>query len=114
MKNILPLLGKGERLTRRDAVERIFDWLSLFEIQPALLGETTWDSILLNELMKEYYVAADRFRVEVIEYSGKDQANSFEEEKRSYFEIHKLAPHHALADAHAFRAAWHRVFGNRS
>ncbi len=111
MNNIVPLLGSGERLTRRDAVERIIDWLSLFEIQPTLLGETTWDTILLTALIHEYAVSPDRFRVEVIEYSGKEQANSFEGEKRSYFESHKLSPHHALTDAHAFRAAWHTVFG---
>lgn len=110
MNNVVKLLGHSERLTRRDAVERIINWLSTFEIQPVFLGETTWDTILLSELMNEYAVTADRFRVEVLEYSGKDQANSFEEEKRSYFELHKLAPHHALSDAHAFRAAWHKIF----
>ncbi len=113
MNNIVPLLGNGERLTQRDAVKRIIAWLSSFDIPPTLLGETTWDTILLTELMKEYATTPDRFRVEVLEYSGKDQANSFEEEKRSYFESHKLTPHHALADAHAFRAAWHSVFGNK-
>ena len=56
-------------------------------------------------------MTADRFQVEVLTYSGKEQANSFEAEKRSYFESHQLAPHHALADAQAFRAAWHIVFG---
>jgi len=111
INNILPLFGNGERLTRRDAVERIIDWLSSFEIQPTLLGETTWDTLLLSELMDEYNVTADRFRVEVLEYSGKDQANFFEAEKRAYFESYQLTPHHALADAYAFRAAWHKIFG---
>lgn len=81
MNNIVPLLGNGERLTRRDAVERIIAWLSSFEIQPTLLGETTWDTILLGELMKEFSVIADRFRIDVLEFSGKDQANSFDAKK---------------------------------
>ena len=106
-EHVIPLLGNGERLTRRDATKRILAWLSSFESPPTLLGETTWDTTLFSDLMHECGVISDRFRLEVLAFSGKDQAGTFEAAKRRYLESRQLTAHHALSDAWAFRSAWH-------
>ena len=107
-EHVMPMLGKGERLTRREAVARITSWLLSFSTSlPTLLGETTWDTTLLADLMREFGVAPDCFCLKVISFSGKEQANTFEAAKRRYLEYHQLTAHHALSDAWAFHAAWH-------
>ena len=106
-KHVMPMLGKCERLTRRDAGARIITWLESFESSPTLLGETTWDTTLFADLMDECGVTSDRFRLEVLAFSGKDQAKIFETAKRRYLESRQLTAHHALSDAWAFRSAWH-------
>ena len=103
----MPMLGNGELLTRRDAAARILAWLSSFESLPTLLGETTWDTTLLADLMRENGVTSDHFRLEMLAFSGKDQANAFEAAKTRYLESSQLTAHHALSDARAFHSAWH-------
>lgn len=104
----MPMLGKGERLTRREAVSRIVAWLASFEL-PTLLGETTWDTDLLTNLMHQFRVTPDSFHLEALEFSRKEQAIAFEAAKQRYFESHHLTQHHALSDAWAFHSAWHSV-----
>ena len=107
-EHVMPMLGGGERLTRREAVTRITSWLKLFSTSsPTLLGETTWDTTLLADLMREFGVTPDCFYLKVISFSGKEQANTFEAAKRRYLEFHQLTAHHSLSDARAFHAAWH-------
>ena len=109
-EHVLPMLGNGERLTRREAGARIKGWLAAFKLQPTLLGETDWDTTLLADLMKECAISSDLFRMETLAYPRKAQANAFAAEKQRYFDSHKVIPHHALTDAYAFREAWHRTF----
>ena len=109
-EHVMPMLGTGERLTRRDAVTRILAWLESFELPTTLLGETTWDTELLADLMHECGVAPNRIRLEALVYSGKDQANAFAAARQCYFDLHQLTPHHALTDARAFQGAWNSVF----
>lgn len=108
-EHVMPMLGNGERLTRREATIRILAWLSLFESSPTLLGETTWDTTLFTDLVHECGVTSDRFHLEVLAFSGKDQANTFEATKRRYLESRQLTAHHALSDAWTFHSAWHGV-----
>jgi len=110
-ENVMPLLGKGERLTRRDAVTRILAWLSSFGSPLTLLGETTWDTSLFADLMHEWGVTTERFCLESLAFSGKDQAKTFEAAKQRYIESRQLTAHHALSDALAFHSAWHGLFG---
>lgn len=109
-QHVLPMLGQGEQLSRRDAGRRILGWLSSFETMPTLLGDTDWDTSLVAELMQECGIPRDSYRLEMLTYSGKTQANAFEEAKREYFASQQARPHHALTDARAFRAAWDRIF----
>ena len=108
-EHVMPMLGKGERLTRRDAVSRIIAWLALFELPTTLLGETTWDTDLLADLMLEFSITRDHFNLEVLALSSKEQAKTFETAKQKYLESRQLTPHHALSDALAFHSAWHSV-----
>ena len=62
----MPMLGNGERLTRRDAGARIIAWLESFELPATLLGETTWDTELFSDLMHECGIAPNRFRLEAL------------------------------------------------
>ena len=110
-EHVMPMLGKGERLTRRETGKRILSWLSSLETPSTLLGDTDWDTTLLAELMDECGITRDRYCLETLAFSGKAQAISFEEAKQRYFERQHVTPHHALTDAHAFRCAWGIVFG---
>lgn len=107
-EHVLPMLGNGERLTRRDAVARISSWLLSFaSSSPTVLGETTWDTALLSDLLSEFGADPNCFCLKVVACTGREQASNFEATKRRYLELHQLAAHHALSDALAFRAAWH-------
>lgn len=107
-QHVLPLLGNGERLTRRDAVDRISSWLSSFgSSSPTILGETTWDTLLLSDLMSEFGVVPICLYLNVVVFSGIEQANDFDIAKRRFLESQHLTAHHALSDALAFHAAWH-------
>jgi hypothetical protein len=105
------MLGNGERLTRREAVERFLVWVATFECVPTVLGETSWDTTLLADLMHEYDASTARFQLEVLAYSGEDQAIAFATATQHYFTSNQFIPHHALTDARAFHSAWHSVFG---
>jgi hypothetical protein len=109
-EHVLPLLGNGERLTRRKAGERIMAWLSSFKESPTLLGDTDWDTTLIADLMHECGISRDSYRLELLAFSGKAQAKSFELAKLHYFKDQLATPHHAITDARAFHAAWHCVF----
>lgn len=112
-ENVIPLLGKGERLTRREAGAGIIAWLESFELPATLLGETTWDTGLFADLMHECGIGPDRYRLEALVYSGMNQTNAFAAARKRYFDLHQLTPHHALTDARAFQGAWNSVFGTR-
>ena len=43
-EHVIPTLGKGERLTRRESGRRILAWRPLLKTPPTLIGETDWDS----------------------------------------------------------------------
>ena len=109
-EHVMPMLGNGERLTRRDAGARIIAWLESFELPATLLGETTWDTELFSDLMHECGIAPNRFRLEAQVFSGKDQTHDFAAARQRYFDLHQLTPHHALTDARAFQCAWNSVF----
>jgi hypothetical protein len=113
-QHVLPRLGTGERLTRREAGGRIGDWLASLSFPPTLLGDTDWDTTLLTQLLEECKLPHSSFKVELLKFSSKEQAKSFEGAKQRYFELKQAVPHHALTDAHAFQAAWGRVFGQDS
>ena len=106
--HVLPTLGNGERLTRRDAVNRISSWLSSYDSSSlTILGETTWDTTLFSDLIREFGVAPNCLRLKVVAFTGKEQASDFDLAKRRYLESHQMTAHHALYDALAFHAAWH-------
>lgn len=113
-QHVLPRLGTGERLSRREAGRRIGDWLAFLPVPPTLLGDTDWDTILLTQLLEESVLPKGSFNVELLAFSSKEQAKSFEGAKQRYFERKQAVPHHALTDAHAFRSAWGSVFGQDS
>ena len=113
-QHVLPMLGTGERLTRREAGRRIGDWLASLPVPPTVLGDTDWDTILLTQLLEESKLPKGSFKVELLKFSSKEQAKSFESAKQRYFELKQAVPHHALTDAHAFLAAWGSVFGQGS
>ena len=108
LQHVTPLLGGGERLSRRDAVERLVVWLSAYE-SPTLLGDSDWDTLLLSALLKERGVTADRVCVKQLVLDSRYQALAFEAAKKSYYEALNIKPHHALTDARAFRSAWQAV-----
>ena len=87
--NVLPMLGTGERLTRCDAGARIVTWLLLFESSPTLLGETTWDTELFAELMRECRLDPSRFQLSALSFHDKVQANAFDAAKQLYFRVQK-------------------------
>lgn len=109
-EHVLPVLGKGEQLTRREAGRRIGDWLETFTVQPTMLGDTDWDTNLLTQLLEESGLTRADFRVELLVFQSKEQAKAFEVAKQQYFQLQKATPHHALTDAHAFQSAWGSVF----
>ena len=109
-EHVLPMLGKGEQLTRHDAGKRIGDWLTAFTIQPTLLGDTDWDTTLLTQLLGESGLTRAGFRVELLAFQSREQAKSFEAAKKLYFQLQKATPHHALTDARAFMSAWTEIF----
>lgn len=108
--NVIPMLGKGEQLSRREAGRRIAAWLALQGTDPCLLGDTDYDTVLLTQLMDACGVARNSHRIELLAFNSQGQAKLFEAEKRLYFENRHGNQHHALHDAHAFRAAWNSVF----
>ncbi|MFZ4624375.1 MAG: hypothetical protein ACOYNF_09090 [Rhodoferax sp.] len=105
-QHILPTLGQGERLTRRAAGQRIFDWLLSLDAPLILLADSDYDTVLMTKLLQECGLTDTRFRIEQLAFTGKPQAFEFEAAKQRYFASHGLAPHHALSDAAALRAAW--------
>ncbi len=110
-EHVLPMLGNGERLTRREAVARILAWIAAFESTPTLLAETSWDTDLFADLIRECGIPRDCICFKALEFCGKAQANAFEAAKQCYFKSNQGTQHHALTDAHAFHAAWGSVFG---
>jgi hypothetical protein len=103
--NVLPMLGSGDRLSRREGVDRILSWLSSIGPSPKLVGDSDWDTKLLDQLMKESRVGPDRYQLELLTFENKEQAKLFELAKKRYFANEAIRPHHALNDARAFRKA---------
>ena len=109
-EHVMPMLGQGERLTRRDAVTRILAWLESQKQPITLLGETAWDTDLFAGLMHECGIDPDRFALESVAFSDKSQATAFAAARQRYFDQNRMPQHHALTDAQAFRWAWSSVF----
>ena len=108
-QHILPTLGQGERLTRRAAGQRIFDWLLCLDAPLVVLTDSDYDTVLLTELLQQCGLTHDSFRIEQLAFTGKPQALAFEAAKQRYLASQGLAPHHALSDAAALRAAWQQT-----
>lgn len=108
--NVIPMLGRGEQLSRREAGRRIGAWLASLEDETCLLGDSDYDTTLLTQLLDECSVGNSNYRIELLAFNSKAQAKLFEAEKRQYFEGQQRNQHHALHDAHAFRVAWNIVF----
>ena len=112
-EHVLPLLGDGELLTRRDAARRIHLWLTSIEKEPTVMGETDWDTTLLANLLRENHIAPDSCALlKILNKISKSQVKSFEVAKQSYFDSNGVTQHQALNDARAFRVAWHMIFSN--
>ena len=111
-EHVVPMLGKGEKLSRMAAASRIMSWLSSLSISPILLGETDYDTSLFADLMSDCGFGHDHFRLKQLEYGEKAKISAFKAEKQRYFDAQRTAPHHALTDARALHHAWHRVFAN--
>ena len=110
-QHVLPGLGKGEQVSSRlETGKRIGDWLASFLALPTLLGDTDWDTILFSQLLEESKLPKGSFKVELLTFSSKEQAKSFQDAKKRHFQLHQVVPHHAVTDAHAFQAAWGSVF----
>jgi hypothetical protein len=109
-QHVLPLLGKGERLTRREAARRLADWFSTSETKPVLLGDSDYDTILVADLLRQGGVASDAFVIQQLVFSTKTQAVAFELAKKRFFTLQPKAAHQALTDARVLRDAWHEVF----
>lgn len=109
--HVLPLLGKGEQLTRREAAKCLTDWLATFETKPVLLGDSDYDTVLVEGLLRSGGAALNAFDIHQLEFSSKTQAMAFEHAKKRLFALQPNAAHHALTDARVFRDAWHGVFG---
>lgn len=109
-QHVLPMLGKGEQLTRREAGRRIGDWLATFTVQPTVLGDTDWDTTLLTHLLEEGRLTGTNCKIELLAFQSREQAKAFEVAKQHYFELQEATPHHALTDAYAFRSAWTEIF----
>ena len=105
----LPTLGQGERLTRSAAGQRIFDWLQALDAPLNLLADSDYDTVLLAELLQQCGLAHASFRIQQLVFTGKPQTLEFEAAKQRYLASHGLAPHHALSDAAALRAAWQQT-----
>lgn len=105
----MPTLGQGERLTRHAAGKRIFDWLLSLDAPLMLLADSDYDTALLAELLQQCDLTHDSFRIQQLAFTGKPQALEFEAAKRRYLISQNLAPHHALSDAAALRAAWQQT-----
>ena len=108
--NVLPLLGAGERLSRREGTQRILMWLSELGTAPTLVGDSDWDTELLSELLGEAKFTSHGYRLELLKFEGREQAGQFDAAKKQYFSRHSVRPHNALTDAKAFRAAYYAVF----
>ncbi len=112
LEHVVPMLGKGEKLSRMAAASRIMSWLSSLSISPILLGETDYDTSLFADLMSDCGFGHDHFRLKELEYNEKSEAAAFRAEKQRYFDVQRTVPHHALTDARAFHYAWHRIFAD--
>ena len=108
-QHILPTLGQGEQLTRSAAGQRIFDWLQALDAPVTLLADSDYDTVLLAELLQQCGLTDDSFRIEQIAFTSKSQALELEAAKQRCLVSHGLAPHHALSDAAALRAAWQQA-----
>lgn len=113
-KHVIPLLGKGDKCTRREAGRRILSWLSFDEDPPTLLSDSDWDTTLIAGLMDECGIPRERYGLEVLKYKSKAQATAFEDARLRCFESLNLVQHHALNDARVFHAAWVSVFGTKA
>jgi len=116
LQHVMPMLGSGERLSRREAVVRLLDWLSAYD-SPILLADSDsdsdsdsdWYTLLLKALLQERGVTGTCVCVKQLVFSSRGEAAPFEDAKKGYFELLKVEPHHALTDALAMRSAWHSV-----
>ena len=112
IEHVLPMLGTGERLTRRDAASRIQIWLKTFDMRLTVLGETDWDTTLLVDLLENFNIPTEEYQIDELRFTEKPQADAFAAYRQDYLRSRECMPHQALTDALAFRDAWHRVFSD--
>lgn len=108
IENVLPLLGHGEQLSRRQAASRIYEWL--VETGEAggieLLCDSTWDPVMLRPLLPAK-ISFLTPKFEVIAFAGESEQASFLDNLDLILSSATHGPqHHALADACALREAW--------
>lgn len=108
-EHVLPLFGTSPQLRRSEACERIALWLTALPTFPLLLGDTDWDTILLDQLLTECAVDPNTYKLQLVKLPTRELTMAFEAAKRSYFDHEAVSRHHALCDARAFRDAWRCV-----
>ena len=105
IEHVLPMLGTGEQLNRRVAVERVMMWLSGLAAAPTLIVDSSWDAELISNLFSENGIDPEMNRIETIEFADKNEAKQFEKARQKYFTTFSGRQHHALVDAHALQFA---------
>lgn len=108
VEHVLPLLGKGEQLSRTEAAKRIDAWLDGLASPPSLIVDSDWDAELILALFKESGIPDGKRRMHVLRFASKAKSEEFERAKQRYFAEHG-SQHHALSDANALRFAFDEV-----
>lgn len=108
IEHVIPSLGNGERLSRRESAKRIDGWLDGLGSPLTLLVDSDWDAELIHELLKEVGIPVGKHRIQVLRFAAKSEAVEFELAKQRYF-ADNGSRHHALCDAHAFRFAFYKT-----
>lgn len=106
VEHVLPQLGRGEKLDRRESVQRIDGWLSGFASTPILISNSSWDAELIANLFAEGGIEPGRCRMHILQFQTKEQSAAFEALRQRYFMETGLRQHHALNDAQALKHAW--------
>lgn len=115
IENVLPLLGNGEQLSRRQAASRIYEWLAATSEAGGieLLCDSTWDPVMLRPLLPAK-ISGLTPKIEVIAFAGESEQTAFLDSLEILLGSGLHGPqHHALADACALREVWITVSDKR-
>ncbi len=108
IENVLPFLGYGEQLSRRQAASRIYEWLVATGEAGGieLLCDSTWDPVMIRPLLPtKIGLLTPKF--EVIAFADEMKQTIFLDNLERLLSSATHGPqHHALADARALREAW--------